>query len=401
MLREIRLASILGMFLAVGTQAGVVKVHGALKVQGNHVVDAYGNPIQVAGMSLYWPEWGGNAFYTAGAVQTMANNWGASVIRAPFPVYTPNSTPADQYNASNESLIKTVVDAAIANDIYVIVDWHVEGDNVEEDHAKTFFGDIAKAYGNSPNVIWEIWNEPISASWSTIKSYANDILAVIRPYNSNLVIVGSPTWSHTPNTPAADPITTDPNIAYTTHFYACSDSTAERATVTSAAAKIPIFFTEWGTTASDGSTGFCTGESDQWLALAKQLGISWTNWSLSNKGGGSAALTSTDVNGGLSASGQYVKAKIQSVGDAISTTEVKNVPPEAGFSASATAHGLTVSLPAGSREIQVTDLQGRTLVHRSISGQSQVQIGLSGQGLVLVRWTGVGGQAVLPVLLSH
>jgi len=401
MFRAIRIAFVLGMFLSVVVEAGVVKVHGALKVQGNHVVDANGNRIQVAGMSLYWPEWGGNAFYTASAVQTMASSWGSSVIRAPFPVYTPNATPADQYSASNEALIKTVVDAAIANDIYVIVDWHVEGDNVEESNAKTFFGDIAKAYPNSPNLIWELWNEPISASWSTIKSYAGDLLAVIRPYSSNLVIVGSPSWSHTPNQPAADPITSDPNIAYTTHFYACSDSTAERATVTAAAAKIPIFFTEWGTTQSDGNTGFCTGESDLWLALAKQLGISWTNWSLSNKGGGSAALTGTDPNGGISASGQYVKAKIQAVGAAISTTGIEKIPSPAGFSARATGQGLSLELPAGARELHVTDLQGRTLLRRAVSGQSRLQVALSGQGMALVRLTTGSGEAVLPVLLSH
>ena len=422
MFRSIRNAALMGMLLGVCAQAGVVTAHGALKVQGNHIVDAHDNPIQLAGMSLYWStfggstaNWGANQFFNASVVSTMANDWKASLIRAPAGVISGSGQDVYNYPATM-NLVKTVVDAAVANDIYVIVDWHLENSTPDLSDATQFFTEMSHTYKNTPNVIWEIWNEPKNVAWADIKSYANTMIPIIRDSSSNLIVVGTPNWSHNPDLASADPITTDGNVAYTLHFYADqndptgnvdADNNTAMAAANTAIQKVPLFITEWGTVNNSGSGNVNTSWSDKWLALAQSNGVSWANWSLCNVNeAASALIPSAGSNGGwsagqLSASGTYVKAKIQAVGAAISTTGIEKIPSPAGFSARATGQGLSLELPAGVRELHVTDLQGRTLLRRAVSGQSRMQVALSGQGMVLVRLTTGSGEAVLPVLLSH
>jgi len=93
----------------------------------------------------------------------------------------------------------TVADAAIAvtfryknfknnfkNGIYFIIDWHDVANqkctNDEEfkkftNSAITFFTTILSKYKGSPNLLLELWNEPI-CPWNKLKEYYNAVLAV-------------------------------------------------------------------------------------------------------------------------------------------------------------------------------------------------------------------------------
>ncbi|MBQ4796798.1 cellulase family glycosylhydrolase, partial [Pectobacterium versatile] len=105
--------------------------------------------------------------------------------------------------------------------MYVIIDWHSHSAENNRSEAIRFFQDMARKYGNKPNVIYEIYNEPLQVSWSnTIKPYAEAVISAIRAIDpDNLIIVGTPSWSQNVDEASRDPIN-GKNIAYTLHFYA-------------------------------------------------------------------------------------------------------------------------------------------------------------------------------------
>lgn len=165
--------------------------------------------------------------------------------------------------------VETVVQAAIAAGLYVIVDWWVSTtppaatppsippsprrrhEEQAQDHlseAMTFFSYMAEKYADVPNIIWETFNEPLDQvlllcvhqhvriffdlhrpettlpqDWSTvIKPYHEHIVSIIREHSDNLIVCGTRTWSQEVDTASYDPVSGNLayNIAYTVHFYA-------------------------------------------------------------------------------------------------------------------------------------------------------------------------------------
>lgn len=107
--------------------------------------------------------------------------------------------------------------------MYVIVDWHILSDSDPNNHiddAKEFFDKVSKEYAAQENVIYEICNEPNGGTqWSSVKSYAETIIPVIRANDKDaLIIVGTPNWSQDVDIASQDPITGYDNIMYAVHF---------------------------------------------------------------------------------------------------------------------------------------------------------------------------------------
>lgn len=397
---------------ASGAVAGVVGDHGALRVNANKIVNASGTPIQIAGMSLFWPQWEGKQYYTKESVNTLVNDWGSSLVRAPMPVYTTNSDPNLQYDAKYIEDVKRIVQAAIDADIYVIIDWHLEGDQPQTELAKKFFEEMARTYGKFPNVIWEIYNEPIfwpghngwsgeDGGWTQIQAYAKEVLGVIRPHSSNLVIVGSGYWSSQISAPMDKPIN-DPNIAYSLHFYACywdgNGNPKGRDWAAQVSRKIPLFATEWGTTKNDGTGKICLDESDKWLAMFKDNGISWAAWSFSHQGGLSAALNKGQGLFSLTENGAYLKRKIQEVGAGLRKPDTVALPGRVTAMKYASAS-------AGLKSEPTTDVGGgwnlgystngswaNYLLNVKTSGRYRLKarVASANSGSITFKWKGVG-----------
>ena len=243
------------------------------------------------------------------AFAALANDWSCNVIRLAMYV------GEDGY-ATNPSVKDKVIegiDLAIANDMYVIVDWHVHqpGDPNAEIYsgAMAFFEEISSLYPNHPNIIYELANEPNSgepgvtndaAGWQAVKSYAEPIIEMLRNNgNENLIIVGSPNWSQRPDLAADDPINDD-NVIYSVHFYTgtheASEDSLDRNNVMSNARYalengVAVFASEWGTSEATGHNGPYLDEADVWLSFLNGNNISWCNWSLTNKNETSGAFT--------------------------------------------------------------------------------------------------------------
>jgi hypothetical protein len=294
---------------------------GKITTQGNKVLFG-GQAGSIAGMSLFWGNdgWGGEKFYNAGVVAELKNNWNAKLVRAAMGV-GPEEGGYIENREGNVRKVKAVVNAAIENNMYVIIDWHTHNAEMYPNEAVAFFTEMSQLYGNYDNVIYEIYNEPLAVSWSgVIKPYAENVIRAIRANDpDNLIIVGTPNWSQDVDAAAQDPITSSVNIAYTLHFYAGTHMQWLRDKAASALSRgIPLFVTEWGTVDADGDGGVNQSETQAWMTFLKSNGISHANWALNDKAEGSSALVpGASVNGGwsdaqLTPSGRLVKGIIQS-----------------------------------------------------------------------------------------
>jgi len=261
-----------------------VSVHGQLKVVGNQIVDQNGKVTALHGMSMYAWNTQGTQFYNASAVDHLAKDKECAILRIPIlPNQLTTQTP----------LVKTVVDACIANGIYAIIDWH-SGAGANAAAASTFFASMATAYGNSPNVMYEIWNEPSGITWPNIKTYHQTVISAIRAIDpDNIIFLGTPNWDQQPNLAAADPVTTSTNLAYTFHFYAYSHHFANFGpNVTKAlAGGIAVFVTEYGGCASNGGGTFDAAELQTWWNFLDANNLGSTNWSVETNGETSAVFT--------------------------------------------------------------------------------------------------------------
>ena len=268
-------------------QAGK-NTNGAGRIYGScPAYSTSGNEVQVQGMSLFWSIAAdvGTPFWTSDIVSGLVEKQNIQLIRAPMGV-DEDWGSGNYFTDSSyyQGLMNTVVQAAISNDIYVIIDYHSHKANENVENAKTFFKYMAEKWGKYDNVIFEVFNEPKEQSWGTIKSYADQVISVIRQYSDNLIIVGSRNWDQYPNEAISNPIS-DKNVAYTFHYYAGSHYTNKEGAnaVTAMNAGLSVFVSEWGTVDASGNGGFNSSNSATWLNWMNNNKLSGANWSVSNK----------------------------------------------------------------------------------------------------------------------
>lgn len=264
-----------------------VERHGQLSVRGNQIVDQHGEPVTLRGMSLFWAQWMPQ-YYNADAVRWLVADWNINLIRAAIPP-APNGYAEDP--ATFTAKAEAVIDAAIANGIYVIVDWHAHQPFTAE--ARTFFGHIAEKYGDHPNVIYEPWNEPLdSHDWvRDIKPHHEAIIPAIRAHDpDNIIVLGTSTWSQDVDEAAADPVA-GANLAYTLHFYAGShQADLRRKAVRALELGAALMVTEYGTTNYDGDGPVWREATQEWWDFMEEHHISYANWSVADKVESSAVL---------------------------------------------------------------------------------------------------------------
>ncbi len=297
-------------------------INGQLKVCGVNLCNQYGKPIQLRGVSTHGLQWFPGCYNTT-SLDTLATDWKADVLRIAMYVdeggYVTNP-------ASFTAKVNDLVDQAEARGMYAIIDFHTltPGDpNANLQNAKTFFQNVATRNANKKNVIYEIANEPNGVTWEQIRNYANQVIPVVRNADSDaVVLVGTRGWSSlgVSNGSNSGEIVANPvpfsNIMYTFHFYAASHLDNYRNEVRSAASRLPIFVSEWGTTSATGGGNVDVASSTAWLDLLDSLKISHVNWTYSDANESSAIFKPGTCSGSnygagqLSQSGQFVRSRI-------------------------------------------------------------------------------------------
>ena len=294
-----------------------VDVHGQLYVSGRFMKDKSNATMNLRGHSFGWSSWWPQ-YWNANVVSWMASDFKVDILRAAMGIdASPGYLTGDMTNQKN--LTKTVVNAAIASGVYVIIDWHCEAFHQTE--AVAFFSEMAQTYGSNPNVIYEILNEPTTQTWAQVKSYAAAVIAAIRQYDpDNIIVVGCPQWDQLIRQVADSPLTGYTNIMYTVHFYAASHGQWLRDDCSYAIGKnIPIFVTESSGMEASGSGAINYTEWEAWFSFMEANSISWLNWSISDKNGESCSILvpGAPANGGwtssqMKESGNYIRTKLRS-----------------------------------------------------------------------------------------
>jgi len=262
--------------------------HGTLAVCGTKLCDQNRAPVQLRGMSTHGLQWYSQCVNDA-SLDALANDWNADIVRLSMYIQEGGyETDPARYTG----LVNDLIEKVTARGMYVIIDWHMltPGDpNYNLDRARTFFTQMAQQHGDKTNVLYEVANEPNGVSWSTIKSYHEQIIPVIRQHDpDSVILLGTRAWSSLglseggSETEIIDnPVNAD-NIMYTFHFYAASHREPYLDALDRASDRLPIFVTEFGTQTHSGDGGNDFAMSQRYIDLMAAKDISWVNWNFSD-----------------------------------------------------------------------------------------------------------------------
>lgn len=273
-------------------------VSGALHVEGTKLKGSNGETVQLRGISTHGMAWFPD-YINGECFAQLHNEWKANVIRLAMYTAEAGGYCTDGDKEYLKGLVRDGVQYAAEQDMYVIIDWHILSDNdpnIHLEEAKAFFAEISAEYADANHVLYEICNEPNGGTaWEDIKSYAQEIIPVIRQNDKEaVIIVGTPNWSQFVDQAAADPITGYENLMYTLHFYAAAHKEDLRSRMAAAIdAGLPVFVTEYGICDASGNGVIDIEQADQWVELMDRYEVSYVAWNLSNKDESSAILLSS------------------------------------------------------------------------------------------------------------
>ena len=271
---------------------------GKLRVVSGKLCSEKGEPVILRGVSvngLITSE----SFLNEQLFQELSEDMGVNLFRLPMYTYGVGivgyCTNGDKERHKKD--IDTGVELACKEDMYVLIDWHIlsDGDpNTYIDEAKLFFSETAKKYSGYNNVLFEICNEPNGVDWQAVKSYAEQVIPVIRKEDpDSVIIVGNPDWSKDLKSVAADPLDFD-NILYSLHFYSASHGREYMDMTEELSRKgLPIFVTEFGVTAASGGHPRDLESADRWIELLERENISYCMWAFSKVAEACSAIRST------------------------------------------------------------------------------------------------------------
>ncbi|MDE6700153.1 MAG: glycoside hydrolase family 5 protein [Acetatifactor sp.] len=266
---------------------GFAAEHGALKVDGVNLVDQNGDPIQLYGMSTHGIAWFPQ-FVSRDSFQTLRDDWNTNCVRLAMYTHEYNGYCSGGDQDYLKSLVRTGVDAATELGMYVIIDWHIlqeQDPNVYKQQSLDFFKEMSETYADHTNVLYEICNEPNGyASWDSVKSYAEEVIPVIRANDPDaVIIVGTPTWSQDIDKAQANPLDEE-NILYALHFYAGTHKDVLWNRLDSCVQNgLPVFVSEFGMCDASGNGANDFNSTKSWFDVIEKYNISFCCWNLANK----------------------------------------------------------------------------------------------------------------------
>lgn len=270
--------------------------HGTLSVNGAYLMDSRGEKFQLRGMSTHGLAWFPD-YVNYDTFKFLRDEWNTNCIRLAMYTHEYGGYCSGGDKEQLKSLVKNGVNYATQLGMYVIIDWHVLNERSPlqyKDEAVKFFDEMSKLFADNGNVIYEICNEPNSGpSWNDIKTYANEVIPVIRANDpDSVIIVGTPTWSQDIDQAAASPLEF-PNVMYALHFYAATHTDWLRNKMESCiSGGLPVFVSEFGICDASGNGAVDINQANAWRELIERYNTSYMCWNLANKNESSSVIQS-------------------------------------------------------------------------------------------------------------
>jgi endoglucanase len=300
-----RLYTLCVCLLALALLMGVANAQAQkpwLHVDGNQIKDPAGNPVTLRGVSVLPGEHHNECTTCNNKPMSEMIAWQADGSRGWYsrvlrlPVTTAKvKDPATSFATH----IDPYVQQAIALNQYVIVDLHLVSNydvngsgGVKQQFVMDFWKYVAPRYANTPNVIFEIFNEPVNPdNWTSWKNFIQPVIDSIRAVApNNLILVGSPQWSTRVNSAVTSPLTGG-NLVYVYHIYpnqGAASAANLNAKFGNAANTIPVMLTEFGWNQDPNySDGVTFGTTGGWGTPFRNYidahpWISWQGWIFDN-----------------------------------------------------------------------------------------------------------------------
>lgn len=322
-LRLLLIPLFLGVVLLLGalsTRSSRATGTAWLSVSGRYIKDANGKKVILRGVSLADVSVANSRTRKASALIDMATDnssgWYARVVR--LPVYPGAIDGQPGWIADPDAYFTKHLDPAvqycISKQIYCVIDWHYIKDYTSPDvdtATRAFWNYVAPKYSASPNVIFELYNEPIYPDdWRAWKKTAQPWVDIIRAKApKNLILIGGPRWSQNVSEAAADPFNGS-NLIYVAHIYPQQgDQSVWDSWFGDSSKTVPYFITEWGWQqgGSVPTSGTKSGFGVPFSAYLDSKGVSWTAWVFDDYWQPMMFDTSWNLLGGENYMGQYTK----------------------------------------------------------------------------------------------
>lgn len=198
-----------------------VSENGKLKISNTDIINKKGELFTLKGISSSGIQWT-YEMLNFDNLKNLKDNFKINAFR--IAMYTEENGYISNPDFIYEKVID-ITDVLIDLDMYVIIDWHIlnDGDpNIYIEESKEFFNKYSQKYANSPNIIYEICNEPngTKTTWNdSIKPYAETIIPIIRNNNpDSIIIVGTPHFCTKFSDVHENPLDFE-NILYSCHYY--------------------------------------------------------------------------------------------------------------------------------------------------------------------------------------
>jgi hypothetical protein len=341
-LASLTLASYLGLRSTAPRAHAAPSVAG-LHVSGNQLLNGQNQVVRPLGVDRSGTEYecgsAGNTNIFDGPVDSAAISamlsWDITAVRVPLNEdcwLGINGYPAGTYSAATyQQQIVNFVNTLTSDNVIVIIDLHWNAPGSQQatgqqpmpdlDHAPAFWTSVANTFKSNSSVIFDLYNEPYTSSWSCWRNGSTaanaspctdvgfavagmqTLVNTVRATGAtNVIMLGGLAYSNNLSQwlqyEPSDPLH---NLAASFHLYnfnACSSSSCWNSQVAPVAAQVPVIAGELGE--NDCAHGFI----DTAMAWFDQHGIGYLGWAWDTYSCTSFPSLITNYNGTPTAYGQ-------------------------------------------------------------------------------------------------